>query len=780
MSEITGAIDLSKIPEDEFDPELDLRVAVVRDGAVLGSTVVKAGNRREPVRFAVQFEAPLLPGATLPCPVRLLAGPDLDDMELMGIDTLSHVVDLAGQRADPDSGGDTGQGVEPSPNASYEVKVDVGILVVDISIYNCWLFCCRTYTLRGRVVCRRWQYNPATGQWSFCDAPVPGATVEAYDVDRFFFWYHRDLIKSAVTDVNGNFVIRFRWCCLRWRPWLLQSWALDPDMLNQIQELLARAGLRLPPAPPGPGPDPLYLQQLAAQASMAPKSRMPAAPGVVDEPMSAETLMAVLPPSPELAALHIWPWWDRNDCAPDVVFRVTQLCGDTLRVIRNESNAQIRWDIPANLHVTLLANSLACCLPSCFDPECPECLKVTFVGCTATEQIGVTAGPPDLRGYAYPALTLDRPFYGSLQIRGGVGSDVDYFKVQVSRNGGPWSDLAEPAFGGFTRSYWDGSSAVVAPAPAFTPILKNGQTVMVTRRHYEDLHPAIPRFGGAVIWYDYDTLFYFDTLANPGLTPDALYQLRFVGYSADAADNLVLSSERILPSCGQQTTESVYIRIDNQANVHPLPTALHPCGPGTVHDCTVEPDCHIRQICVNEGTPGQYCISACDMVRLSTNDTLTVHFSVTVPPTTEDGHLGAYTMTAEYGVAQTFDIGTGLHGTFVADPTFEVGPSYAEALMQGAPRPHWYGGHYKVTLRGSDFERCCAYILRLRAWKRTANCNDPSQVHRNEFEVAFTILRPELCPDVCPEPGETQPGLAGAGAAATGRAGAPGAPNVRG
>eukprot|EP01034_Spumella_vulgaris_P035860 gene35860-44220_t len=227
MSEITGAIDLSTVPEDEFDPDLDLRVAVVREGAVLGSTMVKAGGHREPVRFAVQFEAPLLPGARLPCPVRLLVGPDVDDMELMGIDTLSRVVDLAGERADSDSGGDTAQGMQATANASYEAKVDVGILVVDVSTYNCWLYCCRTYTLRGRVVCRRWQYNPATGQWSFCDAPVPGATVEAYDVDRFFFWYHRDLIKSAVTDVNGNFVIRFRWCCLRWRPWLLQSWALE-------------------------------------------------------------------------------------------------------------------------------------------------------------------------------------------------------------------------------------------------------------------------------------------------------------------------------------------------------------------------------------------------------------------------------------------------------------------------------------------------------------------------------------------------------------------------
>jgi hypothetical protein len=489
-----------------------------------------------------------------------------------------------------------------------------------------------------------------------------------------------------------------------------------------------------------------------------PLARMPSGQGVADDAISAEALLAVLPPSPELAALHIWPWWDRNDCAPDVVFRVTQPCGGAVRVIRTESNAQTRWDIPTNLHVTLLANDQACCLPVCYDPDCPECLQVTFVGCVSTSQIGDDDVPPfpDLRGYAYTALPSpeDRPFYGSLRIRGGVGSDVDYFKVQISRDGGVWTDLPVPAFEGFQRNYWDGSGQAVEPAPAFTPIVKNGQTVMITRQHYEALHPAIPRFGGQVIWYDPDTLFYFDTTANPAITPDALYQLRFIGYSADAADNLVLSSARVLPGCGQQEAQKVFIRVDNQAMVHPAPTAIHPCGPGTVHDCTNEPDCYIRSICVNEGTPGGYCISACDMVRLSANDTLTVHFSVTVPSTVQDGHLGGYTLFAEYGVAQTFQIGTGAHGTFSADPTFEVGPTYLEALSQGAPRPHWYGGHYKVTLRGSDFDRCCAYILRLRAWKRTANCGAPSLTHHNEFEVAFTILRPELCPDICPEPGD--------------------------
>lgn len=129
-------------------------------------------------------------------------------------------------------------------------------------------------------------------------------------------------------------------------------------------------------------------------------------------------------------------------------------------------------------------------------------------------------GPPDLRGYARTGVSVadpwkDNPFYGSLQIQGAVGWDVDYFKLQVSKNGAPWADLPSPAFGGFTRSYWDGSTFVPV---AFTPAPKNGHLVIITRRHYEALNPGIPRFGGQVIWNDYATLCYFDT-TQPGLTP---------------------------------------------------------------------------------------------------------------------------------------------------------------------------------------------------------------------------------------------------------------------
>lgn len=766
MARITGELDLSQIPDEQYKPDLDLRVAVVREGSVLGSTVLKAGGAKQRrLPFEVEFEPPVLPGARLPCPVVLVAGPNLADREFLSIDTVRQVVELAHVKE---------RGTAKTA-AVRSAELKIGRIAVEPAIYWCWLICCRTYTINGRIVCRHWYYDPKLHRWRFCDEPVPGAVVEAWDVDRFWWWYWRDLITSAVTDINGNFHISFRWCCLRWLPWLRPNPAIDPDILARIQQLLATVQPPLPPIPPGPDPDPTVFQQLLGGAAGLPGPVLAAATQgalslpAVQQPagaISAEALRATLPASPELAALHVWPWWDWSDCAPDVVFRATQRCGDRFNVIYTETNAQTRWDIPTTLNVTLIANDLACCIPTCRDPECPECLKLTWVGCTPVDLIGADAGPPDLRGYARTRAVdadpwKDNPFYGSLQIQGGVGWDVDYFKVQYSKDGAPWADLPSPAFGGFTRSYWDGTSFVPV---AFTPILKNGQLVIVSRHHYEELNPGIPRFGGQVIWNDYATLCYFDT-TQPGLTPDALYQLRFDGFATDASDNLIATSERILPTCGEETAEQVYLRIDNQAMVHPGPSLPapckipHACG-GIIHACTVEPDCWIREIWKNEGLPGQECVSACDIARLEPTDTLTIHFSVTCPATVQDGHLGGYWLRAEYGANQAFYItapsyvdATGGVGALAADPTAEFGPSYSQALGQGAPRAHWYGGDFKVVLHGSDFPECCAYLFRLWAWKRTTNgCSDPSVTHYNQFELSFTVLRPDLCPGICPPP----------------------------
>ncbi len=777
MIGITGELDLSQVSDEQLTTDLDLRVAVVRDGNVLASTALKAGSARQKrLAFEIEFEPPFLPGASRPCPVTLLVGPNVVDRELLAIDTVRQVIDF---EAVKERATDKAAASRPAEaraatkaTASKTTELKLGRIVIDPSIYQCWLFCCRTYTINGRIVCRHWHFDPSQHRWTFCDEPVPGAVVEASDVDRFWWWYWRDVIGTTTTDINGNFHMTFRWCCLRWLPWLRANPSIDPDIAARIQQVLATAQPPIPPISPGPDPDPTVFQRMLGGAASLPGAVLAAATqgalslSALQQPstgMSAEALRAVLPPSAELAALRIWPWWNWSDCTPDVVFRATQRCGDRVSVIYTETNAQTRWDIPTTLNVTLIANDLACCIPTCRDPECPECVKLTWVGCTPVDEISADGGPPDLRGFARTTATAsdpwkDNPFYGSLQIQGGVGWDVDYFKVQYSRDGGPWSDLPSPAFGGFTRSYWDGTTFVPV---AFNPTLKNGQMVIISRHHYEDLNPGIPRFGGQVIWNDYATLFYFDT-TQPGLTPDALYQLQFDGFAADAGDNLIAASERILPTCGEDSAERVYLRIDNQAQTHPGPTPPlpckipHACG-GIIHACTVEPDCYIREIWKNEGLPGQECVSACDIARLEPTDTLTIHFSVTCPATAQDGHLGGYWMRAEYGANQAFYLTAPLYvdaaggvGTLQADPTLETGPSYSQALVQGASRALWYGGDFKVSLRGSDFPECCAYLLRLWAWKRTTNgCSDPSVTHANQFELSFTVLRPDLCPGIC-------------------------------
>ena len=129
-------------------------------------------------------------------------------------------------------------------------------------------------------------------------------------------------------------------------------------------------------------------------------------------------------------------------------------------------------------------------------------------------------------------------------------------------------------------------------------------------------------------------------------------------------------------------------------------------------------------------------MSVCDIVELQPTDTLTVHFTVTVPANDQDGHLGGYEMWADYGASLRFHIGRRRARGAVPGARLRAPPGASsrrirrarpsrsarrtrQALVQGAPRPHWYGGNYKVTLRGCDFPVCCAYDIYLHAWKRT-------------------------------------------------------------
>lgn len=49
-----------------------------------------------------------------------------------------------------------------------------------------------------------------------------------------------------------------------------------------------------------------------------------------------DLLVDILPAAPELERLGIWPWAPWRDCSPDLVFTVTQSCGNGPVVVVNE------------------------------------------------------------------------------------------------------------------------------------------------------------------------------------------------------------------------------------------------------------------------------------------------------------------------------------------------------------------------------------------------------------------------------------------------------------
>jgi hypothetical protein len=766
MIKITGELDFSAISKDDYDPQLGLRVAVVRNGKVLGSNDLKSpGVPGERQAFSVDFEPIYVVGAKIPCPVTVVVGPQVAEREFLTVDTLKQVVKFASRR----------QGAQAS--SSSEEVVSAGTLAVSPAIYLCWIYCCQTYTIRGRLVCREWIYNPTNQKYSFCDNPVPGATVSIYDVHCFFWWCWRELIGTVTTDINGNFTFTFKWCCFRWLPWLNPQWVLDPSLYARISELLMAANLPVPPVPSGPGPDPSVFQQILAQAAAKQRSFSAAGRGATALPsansLSREALLSVLPASPELEALHIWPWWPWDDCGPNIVFEATQICKDRLETIYSETNADARWDIGTNVTVTLVASDQACCRPTCHEPPCPNCLTYNWVCDIPADQISTQAGPPDLRGYANTTSSPpgDVVFTQDLWIRGDLGAGIDYYKVQYSYSGGPWTDLPTPAFQGYPDSYFDPTLLTWVSVPGgFNPIVKSGQAVIISRDHYAALH-GTPTIGGSVDWLYPDTLFYFNTCVP--LIADGLYELRLYGYTADASDNL--TDGRVVNLCGSDSAATLEVFVDNQHSIHPPATPSHPYGPNpnqiacptvpacsspysTNHICTLEPECYFRQICKNEGQPDSVCYSACDTITLKPTDTLTLHFTVTCPSNPNDGHLGGYTLQAYYGFSEVLVIGnaaasapcpsllTDPRGTFEADPpspTVQVGPTYGQALTQGAPRPLWYGGDYKVTLRGCDFPESCAYDFQLCAWKRTTDGCTLSgclTLDYNVFDLTVVIL----------------------------------------
>ncbi|NNF64890.1 MAG: hypothetical protein HKN07_11625 [Acidimicrobiia bacterium] len=738
---VRGEIDLSAV---DVDPEVPLRVAAVRDGAILTSdTLDLPKSTKKPIPYELSVVLPA------DCWFWIYVGrADVSDAIFLRAELASAPVRSMMMASDVEVKAE-------KRSAAKALSLTAPLMAIEASHYLTWLGWCKKYRVTGRIVCRHWRW---TGHgFAFCDDPVPGATIELSDVDCFWWFCRTDLITTATSQADGTFSAEFWWCCAPWRPWAIGPWAIEPELLRPIRELIEQADF---PSLPLPQPDPKSLQPFIEE--LGAHLADPVQPGgtrlSLDEMGIAERL-----PSKQLEALHVWPWWSGADCAPDLRIRATQECHGEVEVVYEESLSQTRWNIGTNVNVTLLANSKACCISKCNDELCGDCIKVGNVGCVPVMTIGGNdpnaAVPAALHGVASPG-SADILFARDIGIDAvwGSGAAIDYYEIEYSLNGSPFAPLPADTVAGFQRIYW-GPECGVPGSPKFNPVsfpavdkfdaANVSHRVIRTRRDFEQAcDPASWEnmwFPGGGRWWttNRDYLFTWHTAATSGsaetpLLADGLYTLRVVGWAVDGAGKLV--DRQLMRRCDTNEVERLLIRLDNRlVPNHAASIPSHPHGAGFTHIPTIDPDCDIVSMVKNEGGKGERVVNPCDIVRLRDTDSLTVHFTATVPAGVNDEHLGGYSMGVHYAESAFFDA-LAASGGPQSDPTVIVGPTYSQAVAQGAVRPQWGGGSYKVVLPGSAFPETCAYLFNLAAWKRVNNgCGSVEYFHRNETEYSITI-----------------------------------------
>src|SRR5260370_3918328 len=420
-------------------------------------------------------------------------------------------------------------------------------------------------------------------------------------------------------------------------------------------------------------------------------------------------LLAKLPYSQELERLCVWPWcpwWPWWDCARDIIFRATQNCGGENKVIVDESILQTRFDIPNQLNVTLVANDQACCLAQpCQDSDCPpgDCiLPIDICDGTSASVGGNPGANPAIAtiGYENPGGAApgnpfgDRPFSEGVLLGTTFGDafDGDYYEFEWTTTPGvPLSLQAMPlaADGAFYRYFWDASlnqhSVLFSPAPINSPDgLRN---VFESRQHYE-ANNSIGIGWDECPSCNYATLMWWQTF-NTGFA-NGTYYLRLKAWTrpGNTGD---LSNKRIVPFSGDNPEDHyVVITIDNRPTPgrgagHPTD---HPCGAGTVHVCTTQPDCNIFSVLIAGQTVGP-----CANITAKDSDPVEINFMVHDP----DRMLAYYALSCNFGLDQTEDlidvngvhigsIAPGPAASFLTSwigPAARTGPEYGRAGALG-------------------------------------------------------------------------------------------------
>jgi hypothetical protein len=699
-------VDASQI--EGFKPEQEIKVvAQQQDGSLISQTT----KLNEKGQGAVTLAFDKHPGT-----LRLFVGPGTAaDDELLGMQTISLTV--------------------ASRLWQETNQLTLTPIVISAYYWYWWLYWCRTFTIRGRVLC-------PDGR------PVPGAQVCAYDVDRWWWWSSIQQVGCATTDAFGAFEIKFRWCCGWWPWWWWERrfWRLEQSLVDRI--LPALQGMNLKQLPlPSPKPD------LAIFEDMLPENgALTLPPGAAVNPAALDNLrghlIERLPVIRELEPLRLWPWWPWWpwwDCNPDIIFHVTQNCQGQEKVIVDETIWDTRWDVPTTLTVTLVANDQACCID---DPPPPpgNCMVISEVCNTVVNNIGGNPGAPAApAGYANPGLVArfgDRPYAGGVNIAGlfGSGAAVDYYEFEWATNpAGPWNPMPPFADGAFSRSYWGpqlGGGPVGFYSVPFPATNIGGQNVYESREHFEANNDPLS-WGVTRFWVsNRDMLTVWLTNNN---FADGTYYLQVKSWSRPGyVGNL--SNPRILLLCDTEQQNRLVLTLDNQVMAPPNPP--QPCMPASVHICTNEPNTAIVAVRIN-GHPA----AACAIVDAKGGGTLEIDFVAHDP----DDHLAYYTLEAHYDVNSVVDLLAASGATLSSAPAVgpvpsaaQVGPDYkaARTLPQTASSPIWAGGSLRLTIPDlrNAFQESCCYQLKLVAYKRTIVDCYGGAAHYNITEYSLTVV----------------------------------------
>ena len=297
-----------------------------------------------------------------------------------------------------------------------------------------------------------------------------------------------------------------------------------------------------------------------------------------------------------------------------------------------------------------------------------------------------------------------------------------------------------PADGSFSRTYWGpllGGGPVGFHNVPFAATNISGQNVYESREHFEANNDPLS-WGVTRFWVsNRDTLMEWLTTNN---FADGTYYLQVKSWNRPGyVGNL--DNPHILPLCDTDQDNRLVLTVDNRVMVPPA-AHPHPCGSGTVHNCTMEPDTNFEAVLIN-GVLAESCAA----VNAAAGGTLDIDFIAYDP----DGHLAYYALEAHYDINAFIDL-LALPGTTLTPipplggvpSALQVGPTYADALNppQNAPSPTWAGGRIRLHIPNlrDAFRKTCCYQLKLRAYKRTiVDCYDGT-AHNNTSEYSLTVI----------------------------------------